>query len=263
MPDMSSGSLQVQRSDAVATVTIDRPQRLNALDQATIAELALTFADLGRDPAVRAVVLTGGGPKAFVAGADIGELAGLAAPAAERYATAGHELMWRLEHLGKPVIAAINGFALGGGLELALACTIRWAAAGVKLGLPEVGLGLIPGFGGTQRLPRLIGRGRALEMILGGGPITAEQALALGLVTRVLPADELLPGAQELAARLAARPAVAVRLALQAVVEGAGLTPDAAMRLEAALFGVTSGSADAAEGCRAFLDKREPDFEHR
>jgi enoyl-CoA hydratase len=260
---MSSPSLQLQRDDAVATVTIDRPERLNALDQTTISALKGIFADLGKDAAIRAVVLTGGGEKAFVAGADIAELAALDAPAAERYAAAGQDLMWRIEHLGKPVIAAIGGFALGGGLELALACTIRWAAAGVKLGLPEVGLGLIPGFGGTQRLPRLIGSGRALEMILGGGPVTAEQALALGLVTRVLPREELLREAQALAARLAVRPGVAVRAALKAVHEGAGMTLDAAVRLEAALFGVTCASADAAEGCRAFLAKREPDFTHR
>jgi enoyl-CoA hydratase len=260
---MSSPSLQIQREEAVATVTIDRPERLNALDQATVSELREVFGELGADAAVRVVILTGGGEKAFVAGADIGELAELGAPAAERYATAGQDLMWRIENLGKPVIAAIGGFALGGGLELALACTIRWAAAGAKLGLPEVGLGLIPGFGGTQRLPRLIGRGRALEMILGGGPITAEQAMALGLVTRVLPREELLPEVRELAGRLAARPAVAMRAALKAVNEGAGMTPDAAVRLEAALFGVTRASSDADEGCQAFLAKREPAFKHR
>lgn len=260
---MSSPSLHIRRDEAVATVTIDRPERLNALDQATVSELREVFGELGADAAVRAVILTGGGEKAFVAGADIGELAELGAPAAERYATAGQDLMWRIENLGKPVIAAIGGFALGGGLELALACTIRWAAAGAKLGLPEVGLGLIPGFGGTQRLPRLIGRGRALEMILGGGPITAEQAMALGLVTRVLPREELLPEVRELAGRLAARPAVAMRAALKAVNEGAGMTPDAAVRLEAALFGVTRASSDADEGCQAFLAKREPVFTHR
>lgn len=260
---MSSQSLQLQRTAAVATVTIDRPQRLNALDRATVAELSAVFAELRDEAAVRAVVLTGAGSKAFVAGADIGELSAQSAPDAECYAAAGQSLLDRIENLGKPVIAAINGFALGGGLELALACTVRWAAAGAKLGLPEVGLGLIPGFGGTQRLPRLIGQGRALEMILGGGQITAEQALALGLVTRVLPPDELLPQAQELAARLAARPAVAVRAALQAVIRGADMPLPAALRFEGALFGVVSGSEDAAEGCRAFLAKSEPAFKHR
>jgi len=260
---MSSGSLQIGRAGAVATVVVDRPQRLNALDQAAIGDLDRAFADLGRDDQVRAVVLTGGGEKAFVAGADIAELAALAAPGAERYAARGQNLMWRIENLGKPVLAAIGGFALGGGLELALACTVRWAAAEAKLGLPETGLGLIPGFGGTQRLPRLIGQGRALELILGGEPITADQALAWGRVTRGLPRPELLPAAQAHAARLADRPRVALRSALKAVHEGAGMPPDLAVRLEAALFGVTCASADAAEGCQAFLAKRAPRFTHR
>ncbi len=260
---MSSPNIQILKSEAITTVTIDRPQCLNALDRATIGELKSLFNEVGRDDGVRAIILTGAGPKAFVAGADISELAVLKAPEAERYAASGQELLDTIERLGKPVIAAINGFALGGGLELALACTIRWAAAGAKMGLPEVGLGIIPGFGGTQRLQRLIGRGRATEMILGGGPITAEQAMALGLVTRVLPPEELLPEAQELATRLAARPAVAVRMALQAIGEGADLTLDAAVRLEAALFGVACASEDAAEGCQAFLAKREAVFKHR
>jgi enoyl-CoA hydratase len=260
---MSTTSLVLQREGAVATVTIDRPKRLNALDIATIGELDRAFADLQFDDDIRAVVLCGAGEKAFVAGADISELAALDPNGAERYAARGQGLMWRLENLGKPVIAALGGFALGGGLELALACTIRWAAAGARLGLPETGLGLIPGFGGTQRLPRLVGRGRALELILGGEPITAEQALEWGLVTRILPREELLPEAQALAARLAARPAPALRAALKAVTEGANMTPDAAVRLEAALFGVTLASADAAEGCQAFLQKRDPEFKHR
>ncbi|HOX25129.1 MAG TPA: enoyl-CoA hydratase-related protein [Candidatus Krumholzibacteria bacterium] len=260
---MSSPSLQCRREGAVATVVVDRPQRLNALDIATISDLGRVFAELGQDDGIRAVVLTGAGDRAFVAGADIAELAALDPPGAERYAATGQSLMWRIENLGKPVVAAIGGFALGGGLELALACTIRWAADSARLGLPETGLGLIPGFGGTQRLPRLVGRGRALEMILGGEPITADQALAWGLVTRVLPRAEVLPQALDLAARLACRPAVALRAALKAVNEGAGMSADAAVRLEAALFGVTCASADAAEGCQAFLAKRPPEFRHR
>jgi enoyl-CoA hydratase len=260
---MSTRHVALAREGAVATVTVARPERLNALDTATIAELRAVFGELGQDAEVRACVLTGAGEKAFVAGADIGELAALGGPGAENYATAGQSLMWQIENLGKPVIAAIGGFALGGGLELALACTVRWAASGARLGLPETGLGLIPGFGGTQRLPRLVGRGRALEMILGGDPVTAEQALEWGLVTRVIGRDELLEEAQAFAAKLAARPAVAVRAALKAVGEGANMTPDAAVRLEAALFGVTCASADAAEGCQAFLEKRAASFEHR
>jgi enoyl-CoA hydratase len=260
---MTDRNVTRQTEGAVAVVTIDRPERLNALDTATVRELAVVFDDLAADADVRAVVLTGAGEKAFVAGADISELANLDAPGAERYAAAGQALMWRIENLGKPVLAAIGGFALGGGLELALACPLRWAAAGARLGLPETGLGLIPGFGGTQRLPRLVGRARALELILGGEPIVAEQAEQWGLVTRVLPREELLPAAREFAATLAARPAVALRSALKAVGEGANMTPDAAVRLEAALFGVTSASADAREGCQAFLQKRKPDFSHR
>ncbi len=260
---MSSTRLERSRTDAVATVTIDRPGRLNALDVATVAELTRVFGDLERDRDIRAVILTGAGEKAFVAGADISELSGLDAGDAERYAAAGQSLMWRIENLGKPVIAAIGGFALGGGLELALACTVRWAVTGARLGLPETGLGLIPGFGGTQRLPRLVGRGRALEMILGGAPITADQALDWGLVTRVLPRDELLPSATAFARQLAARPAVAIRAALKSVVEGAAMPPDAAVRLEAAHFGLACASADAGEGCRAFLEKRDPEFRHR
>jgi len=260
---MSSSNLRIERAGAVATVTIDRPERLNALDTATVGELAATFGELGREAEVRAIVLTGAGEKAFVAGADIAELAELDGPGAERYAAAGQSLMWSIENLGKPVVAAIGGFALGGGLELALACTVRWAATEARLGLPETGLGLIPGFGGTQRLPRLIGRGRALEMILGGKPITADQALAWGLVTRTLPREELLPAVQEFAATLADRAGVALRSALKAVGEGANMPLDASLRLEAALFGVTCASADAAEGCRAFLEKREARFEHR
>ena len=259
---MSSQNLRIQRDGAVATVVIDRPKRLNALDTATLTDLGRAFGELGRDAEVRAVVLSGAGEKAFVAGADIAELAELDGPGAERYAAAGQSLMWSIENLGKPVLASIGGFALGGGLELALACTVRWAAAEARLGLPETSLGLIPGFGGTQRLPRLVGKGRALEMILSSDPIKAEQALAWGLVTRVLPREELLPAVQEFAAKLAARPAVALRAALKAVNEGAGMTPDAAVRLEAALFGVTCASHDAAEGCRAFLEKRTAEYRH-
>jgi enoyl-CoA hydratase len=260
---MSTENVVLERDGAVATVIIDRPKRLNALDTATIGELKHVFGALGRAEDVRAIVLTGGGEKAFVAGADISELANLSGPEAERYATAGHDLMWMIENLGKPVLAAIGGFALGGGLELALSCTIRWASPNARLGLPETGLGLIPGFGGTQRLPRVVGRSRAMEMILSGDPLSAEEALACGLVTRIVPREELLGEVQKLAHRLASRPSVAARAAIKAVGEGANMTPDAAVRLEAALFGVTCASEDAREGCHAFLEKREPDFRHR
>lgn len=254
---MTTTNVKVDREGAVATVTIDRPERLNALNNATLAELKQAFGTLAHDAEVRACVLTGSGEKAFVAGADISELAALSGPEAEQYALAGQALMDQIENLRKPVIAAIGGYALGGGLELALACTVRWAASKARLGLPETGLGLIPGFGGTQRLPRLVGRGRATEMILTGDPIDADQALSWGLVTRVLERDELLAEAQAFAARLADRPAVALRAALGT------LGGSATMALEAALFGVTCASEDAAEGCQAFLEKREAAFRHR
>jgi enoyl-CoA hydratase len=247
-------------ADGVATVTVDRPNRLNALDRRTIEELHQVARQAAADAAVRVVILTGAGEKAFVAGADITELKGLPAPAAERYATRGQELMWHLENLGKPVIAAVNGYALGGGLELAMACTLRYAAEHARLGLPECSLGLIPGFGGTQRLPRLVGRGRALEMILTGNQITAAEALAAGLVEKVVPGPELMSAARDTAGRIAARSQVSTRAALKAVAEGMNLPADGGCRLEAAHFGVVAASADAAEGCQAFLEKRPPVF---
>ena len=200
-------SLTCTIADGVAEVTVNRPDKLNALNAATIAELDGCLAGLAADPAVRAVILTGAGEKAFVAGADIGELADLAAAAAERLAARGQALMDRIENLGKPVIAAVNGFALGGGCELAMACTFRYAADTARLGLPETGLGLIPGYGGTQRLPRLVGRGRALELILTGDMIDAAEALGLGLVNKVVPAAELMAATRAVAA--APGPAVA------------------------------------------------------
>jgi enoyl-CoA hydratase len=247
-------------AEGIATITINRPARLNALDRRTIEELHQTAAAAAGDPAVRAVILTGAGEKAFVAGADITELQQLSAPAAEQYATRGQELMWRLENLGKPVIAAINGYALGGGLELAMACTFRYAAEHARLGLPECSLGLIPGFGGTQRLPRLVGRGRALELILTGTQITAGEALAAGLVEKVVPGAELLAQTREAAGRIASRSQVSTRAVLKVVAEGLNLSPDGGCRLEAAHFGVVAASADAAEGCQAFLAKRPPVF---
>jgi len=246
--------------DGVAEVTVNRPEKLNALNAKVIGELDACLGDLGVDPAVRAVILTGAGEKAFVAGADIGELADLTAAAGERLAARGQALMTRLETLGKPVIAAVNGFALGGGLELAMACTFRYAAETARLGLPETGLGLIPGYGGTQRLPRLVGRGRALEMILTGEMIDAPAALALGLVNRVLPPAELRDAARATAAKIAGRAPLALRAALQAVNDGLAMDQDGGCRLEAALFGVCGASADAREGCAAFLEKRAPAF---
>jgi enoyl-CoA hydratase len=250
-------------ADGIATVTVNRPDKLNALNAATIGELDTCFAELGRDPSVRVVILTGAGEKAFVAGADIGELAALDAHAAERLAAGGQDLMRRIENLGKPVIAAVNGFALGGGCELAMACTFRYASENAKLGLPETGLGLIPGFGGTQRLPRLVGRGRALEMVLLGNMITAVDAMAIGLVNTVFPPEELADAVRIVAKALAEKSALTLRLALQAVNDGLLVDLDSGCRLEAALFGVAGASSDAHEGCAAFLEKRKPSFTDR
>ncbi len=260
---MAYENLIVEQADGVATVTVNRPDKLNALNAATIEELHACFAELRDAAGVKVIVLTGAGEKAFVAGADIQELANLTGAKAERIATRGQELMWKVENLGKPVVAAINGFALGGGCELALACTFRYASANARIGLPETGLGLIPGYGGTQRLPRLVGKGRALEMILTGDYLTAVEAQAVGLVNKVLSQEELRPVVRETAAKLAAKSAVTLRLALKAVNEGLNMGLDSACRLEAALFGVAGAAEDAAEGCRAFLEKRKPAFRDR
>jgi len=247
----------------IATVTVNRPEKLNALNGATIAELNECFGELGLDDEVRVVVLTGAGQKAFVAGADIGELAALTAKDAERLATRGQSLLNRIENLGKPVIAAVNGFALGGGCELAMACTFRYASDNAKLGLPETGLGLIPGFGGTQRLPRLVGKGRALEMILLGNMITAVDAMAIGLVNTVFPQDEFDDAVMIVAHALAEKSTHTLRVALQAVNDGMLVDQAGGCRLEAALFGVLGASDDAREGCAAFLEKRKPKFQDR
>ncbi len=257
---MAYQEINLSVADGVATLTIDRPARLNALNTRTIEELHEAVGSVADDTEVRVVILTGAGEKAFVAGADITELRDLDAPGAERYATRGQQLMWRLENLGKPVIAAINGYALGGGLELAMSCTFRYASDQARLGLPECTLGLIPGFGGTQRLPRLVGRGKAAELILTGAQLTAAEAFQLGLVEKVVPAAELLEAVHKVAGTIASRSRVSVRGALKAVSEGANLPPDGGCRLEAALFGVVCGSADASEGCVAFLEKRPPAF---
>lgn len=253
-------NVQLVREGHLALVTVHRPSKLNALDAATIAELDCVFAGLDADDKVGAVILTGAGEKAFVAGADIGELAGLTAAGAYDLARRGQALMDRIEHLGKPVIAAVNGFALGGGCELALACSFRWAADTARLGLPETGLGLIPGYGGTQRLARLVGRGRALEMILRGNLVTAAEALAMGLVDRVVPAGELAAAVAQVAREIAARSALTLRCALQAVDGGLATDPTAGLRLEAGLFAVAASSDDGHEGCRAFLEKRPARF---
>jgi enoyl-CoA hydratase len=253
----------VERAGAVATVTINRPTVLNALNARTIAELGEVFDAMKADAAIRAVIVTGAGPQAFVAGADIKELAALNPAQAREVALVGQDLFDRIEHLGKPVIAAINGYALGGGCELALACTLRVAAATARLGQPEIKLGIIPGYGGTQRLTRLVGRTRALELLLTGAPILAPEAERIGLVNHVVPADRLLAEAGTLAQKLADQAPVAVGYILEAVGRGLDVPLGEACALEASLFGLAMATEDSKEGMRAFLEKRKAKFEGR
>ncbi len=257
MPDEN---LTIERDGAVAVLTVTRPAVLNALNNRTIIELEGAVSRLTAADDVRVVILTGAGDKAFIAGADIRELAALNPVTAEALAARGHALCHALERMGKPVIAAVNGYALGGGCELAMACTLRIAADTAKLGQPEVGLGLLPGYGGTQRLPRLVGAGRALEMTLTGDPIDAHEACRIGLVNRVVPRDELMARTLELAQRIAAQAPVAVRYILAAVREGLGMTLADGCAHEASLFGLAAATSDWGEGTRAFLEKRRPHF---
>lgn len=250
-------------ADGVATVTITRPKVLNALNGSTVGELLTVFRDLSETATVRAVLLTGAGDRAFIAGADITELAQMTPTEAREVALRGQALCDLVSGLGKPVIAAINGFALGGGCELAMACTIRIAADTAKIGQPEINLGIIPGFGGTQRLPRLVGPGPALEILLTGDPIAAEDAQRLGLVNRVVPSARLMDEARALAASLAAKPPVAVRYILDAVRMGMQMSLADACDYEAALFGLVAATEDRQEGTRAFLEKRPPAFKGR
>lgn len=256
-------NLLVDRDGAVALVTINRPQRLNALDARTMGELRQAALDLQQDDAVRCVIVTGAGDKAFVAGADINELATDTPDGARIRARDGQQVFDLLENLGKPVIAAVNGVALGGGCELAMACTLRIAAETAKFGQPEVNLGLIPGFAGTQRLARLVGRTKAMEMVLTGSPVSAHDALAIGLVNRVVPPNELMPSTRALALELAAKAPIAMRHAMDAIRRGLDMPFADACRLEAALFGAVSGTEDMKEGTRAFLEKRRPVFKGR
>ena len=252
--------IRVERDGATAVVTVDRPDKLNALDGATLDALREAFTALAADTAVGAIVLTGAGPKAFVAGADVGELAEQGVLDGRANARRGQAVTLAIEAAPKPVIAAINGFALGGGLEMALACDLRYAAASAKLGLPEVSLGIIPGYGGTQRLPRLVGPGAALQMILTGDPVDAETALRLGLVNGVFPAEELLDGVKAVAARILSRGRTAVALAKQAVRRGLQLPLADGLELEADLFALVSSTSEMREGMRAFLEKRKPNW---
>ncbi len=252
--------IQRQDADRIATVSINRPEKLNALNLEVLEELDACFAELDSSSEVGAVILTGTGSKAFVAGADISELAGLGIAASKQHAMRGQAVFDRIERLSKPVIAAINGFALGGGLELAMACHMRVAAENAQMGQPEVGLGLIPGFGGTQRLARLVGPGKAYELILGGGRVRAEEAQRIGLVNRVCSADELLDTSRALAARVLRNAPLAVTYAMQAIRRGLEGSLAEGLALESDLFALSCGTEDMREGTQAFLEKRKPAF---
>ena len=260
---MPYSSLLYDLRDGVATITINRPDKLNALNDTVIGELGQAVGSVEADDAIRGVLLTGAGAKAFVAGADIAELSRQGPLDGKARALAGQTVFRRLERLGKPVIAAVNGFALGGGCELAMACHIRIASDRAKFGQPEVKLGIGPGYGGTVRLPRLVGRGRALELLLTGEVIDAQEAYRIGLVNRVVPADRLLAEAEALLRTILANGPLAVRLCLEAVDTGLEIPSDEALKLEANSFGLLASTHDLREGMTAFLEKRPAAFQGR
>ncbi|WLA85143.1 enoyl-CoA hydratase-related protein [Bradyrhizobium elkanii] len=244
-------------------MTVNRPKVLNALNVPTWQDLRTAFEAAQNDVAVRGVILTGAGDKAFIAGADISALAQATAIEAERSSRLGQQVLDLIENLGKPVVAAINGFALGGGCETAMACTIRIAVEHAKFGQPEVKLGLIPGGGGTQRLPRLVGKGRALQLILSGGIISAGEAHRIGLVNEIVPASDLIPRAEAILNEIAANAPLAVTFALDATNKGLETSQSQGLALEASYFGLCAGTEDKTEGTSAFLEKRAPQFHGR
>lgn len=260
---MDYENVLIKKEQSIGWVFVNRPEKLNALNARTIQELKTVFLSFKEDPEVKVVILTGSGEKAFVAGADIGELALLDEKAGRAYVRDGQELTRLIENSPKPVIAAVNGFALGGGTELALACHIRVASENAKFGQPEVKLGLIPGYGGTQRLARLVGKGWALELILSGRIIDAQQAFQIGLVNRVVSLGEFYPNCTALAKEIAANGPLALSCAIEAVNKGLDLSVEEGLLLEAELFGKACGTEDSKEGTRAFLEKRKPDFQGR
>ena len=260
---MSFNNILVHKNDALAQITINRPKKLNALNKETITELSTAFTDLENDEAVRVIVLTGSGEKAFVAGADISEFANFSVEEGGVLARKGQEMLFDLvENLSKPVIAAVNGFALGGGLELAMSCHFRIASDNAKMGLPEVSLGVIPGYGGTQRLSQLVGKGKAMEMVMTAGMIPADEALSLGLVNHVTAQEELVPLANKLASKIMRNSLVAISGAIKAInanyKEGVN-----GYDVEIEEFGNCFGTADFKEGTTAFLEKRKPNFPNR
>jgi len=254
-------NVRLEKKNKIAYVTIDRPKVLNALNMATMGELQQVFTELAADREIRVVILTGGGEKAFVAGADINELSRNNAVEAKAYTHRGQAVLDLIENLGKPVIACINGFALGGGCEIAMACTMRLASENAKLGQPEVKLGIIPGYGGTQRLSRLVGTGLAMQILLTGEMISAQEAHRIGLVNEVAPADRLVTRAEEIAQKIIANAPLAIEYCMEAVNQGMNMTLQEGLFLEATLFSVCCATDDKNEGTRAFLEKRPANFQ--
>jgi enoyl-CoA hydratase len=257
---MEYKNIRFERDGSVAVVTIERPKALNALNHEAITELHDCFDGIAKDDSVRCVIITGGGEKAFVAGADIGEMAGLDETGGRKLSERGQALFFKIERLAQPVIAAVNGFALGGGCELAMACDIRLASENAKLGQPEVNLGIIPGYGGTQRLPRLVGPGMAMRLTLTGDIVNAAEAFRIGLVDEIYPAAELITKARELAQKVVSKGPLAIRAAKQAINAALDLDIDTGARREAELFGALFTSEDQKEGMKAFLEKRKAEF---
>jgi enoyl-CoA hydratase len=262
-PAPDQPELLLERRGPVTVLTVNRPRRLNAVDRGLLGRIGDVVRAFDGDPDQHALIVTGAGERSFVAGADIAELAGLSPPQAEALSRAGQGVMDAIEGSSKPVIAAVNGFALGAGCELALACHIRIAAENAELGLPEVGLGTIPGYGGTQRLPRLVGLGRAAEIVATGRRVRADEALAIGLVSRVVPQAALLAEAESLALAILRNGPLAVAAALEVMRRGAGLPLGAGLRLESEAFGRLAATGDMHEGLRAFLEKRAAGFQRR
>jgi enoyl-CoA hydratase len=256
-------NIRTENKDGILVITIDRPKVLNALNAQTVDEIRQAFEAARTDDSVKVIILTGAGEKAFVAGADINELATMTPITGKEIAERGQRTFRAIEKFTKPVIAAINGFALGGGCELALACHIRIASDKAQLGLPEVTLGIIPGYGGTQRMARLLGKGKALELILTGDRVKADEAERIGLVNKVVPADQLMTAAEEMARTIATRGPLAVRAAIEAVMSGSEMPFEEGQFLEATLFGLLASTDDMKEGMQAFLEKRAANFRNK
>jgi enoyl-CoA hydratase/carnithine racemase len=257
---MNYENIVFEKKDRIAYVTVNRPKVLNALNMATMEELRTVFTEIKNDGAIRVAILTGSGEKAFVAGADIAELAQHDAVSGKEYTHRGQSVLDLIENLGKPVIACINGFALGGGCEIAMACTVRLASESAKFGQPEVKLGIIPGYGGTQRLPRLVGKGIAMQLVLAGEMITAQEAYRIGLVNEVTAPADLISRAEAIAHKIIANAPLAVQYAMEAVNKGMEMTLAEGLYLEATLFGLCCATKDKKEGTTAFLEKRQAQF---